>query len=206
MKSPTLIKQMGMTLLEVLIATGILTVISAMAFLSIDNMVRSKTILNQQTEQLNQTNLAFYLLQNDLQFAISSQQLGVAEAEFVGGIQSFTLTRFKRQIATSPRVEDHNAAINQPLQKVRWYIRDQQLERAVLPAHSTGYGENWQTRTLLPIESFNCSYQNAAGVSSNQWPNEGGENGMLPNSIQCLVVTESGQANEFNVVPWEKIW
>ncbi len=206
MKSVALQKQTGMTLLEVLIATAILTIISAMAFLSIDNMVKAKITLNEHTEQLNQANLAFYWLQNDLQFAVSSEQYGLTEAEFIGNMQSFTLTRFKGQTATSTRISNNQTSIDQPLQKVSWYVRDQQLVRAVLPAHSAGYGENGQARALLPIESFACSYQNAAGIRSNQWPNERRENGQLPYRIQCLVVTKSGQSNEFNIIPWQKIW
>lgn len=199
-------QQQGMTLLEVLIATAILTIISALAFLSIDNMVKAKTTLNEHTEQLNLANLTYFLLQNDLQFAVSSQQSGIAEAEFVGNAQDFTLIRFKGQTATSSRISQSNKQLNQPLQKVRWYINDQHLTRAVMSAHEVGYGQSWQQRQLLKVKTFSCAYQNAAGNFDNQWPKQAHETALLPKSIQCLITTADDGVTEFNVTPWQQIW
>lgn len=206
MKPGSVKLQSGMTLLEVLIATSILAVISAMAFLSIDNMVKAKTTLNANTEQLNQINLALYLIQNDLQFAFSSQQNNLTEAEFTGDGRSFTLLQHKGQTVTSLRIEQSRDSANQPLQKVRWYVNNQQLIRAVLPAHNVGYGSGWQQRPLLAVSEFNCVYINDAGSRSGQWPNSSFENAVLPRSIQCLITTESDMEFEINITPWQKIW
>ncbi len=195
-----------MTLLEVLVATGILAVISTMAFISIDNMVRSKATLSEHTKQLNQTNLAYYLLQNDLQFAVSSQQLSLQAAEFKGTAQSFSLLKFKDQIATSPRIEQTHSGVSQPIQRVRWYLRDQYLFRAVQPAHASHQIGHWQERQVLAIESFNCSYRNVVGVDLNSWPNTANENSQLPQSIQCLIVSSDGLETELQVSPWQSIW
>jgi type II secretion system protein J len=199
--------QSGMTLLEVLIATSILAVISALAFLSIDNMVKAKSTLNEHTEQLNRVNLALYLLQNDLQFAYSSQQNGLLEAEFTGNSQGFTLLQHKGQTVTSPRIERSPQSISQPLQKVRWHINSQQLVRSVLPAYSVNSGtSSWQPQPLLEVSRFSCAYINDAGNRSGQWPNSSFENALLPRSIQCLITTESDMDYEINITPWQKIW
>lgn len=206
MKHSSLLQQGGMTLLEVLVATGILAIMSAMAFISIDNMVRSKTTLKEHTKQLNQTNLAFYLLQNDLQFAVSSQQLNLLKPEFVGAAQSFSLLKYKDQMATSSRIEQAQPTVVQPIQKIRWYVRDNHLVRAIQPAHaSQGFGQ-WQERKLLLIKSFSCSYRNLVGLDLSHWPNNQSENNKLPRTIQCLVVSATGLETELQVTPWQSIW
>ncbi len=199
-------QQSGMTLLEVLVATGILAVISVMAFISIDNMARSKSILNEHTQQLNQTNLAYYLLQNDLQFAVSSQQLNLQNPEFIGGSQNLSLLKFKDQIANSSRIEKFQSSVVQPIQRIRWYVRDQHLVRAVQPAHATVGAGNWQERKLLPIQSFSCSYRNLVGMDLNEWPNSQSENSTLPETIQCVIVSAAGLETDLQVAPWQSIW
>ncbi|MCB1582349.1 MAG: prepilin-type N-terminal cleavage/methylation domain-containing protein [Xanthomonadales bacterium] len=199
-------KQTGMTLLEVLIATAILTIISAMAFLSIDNMVKARATLNQHTRQLNENNLAFYLFQNDLQYAISSQQFNLPEAEFIGSAQGFTLIQFRSQTATSPRIQNNQQTITQPLQKIRWYVNNRQLTRTVQPLHSSGYGRREQSRSLLAVDTFSCNYLDVAGNSYNQWPNQSSENSTLPSKVQCLITTDNGLIHEFSIIPWQQIW
>jgi len=199
-------QQAGMTLLEVLVATGILAIISVMAFVSIDNMVRAKTILNEHTRQLNQSNLAFYLLQNDLQFAVSSQQLNLQQAEFSGNSQSFSLIKFQDQIATSSRIEQAHSTTVHPLQRVRWFLRDNHLYRAVQAAHATQNLGQWQERKLLKVKSFNCNYKDLVGSDLNQWPNDQTQNSQLPKSIQCLIVSAAGLETNLLVTPWQSLW
>ena len=194
-----------MTLLEVLIAVSILTVISALAFISIDNMVKAKSALNEHTEQLNQANLTYYLLQNDMQFAVSSQNSQLQEAEFVGNAQGFSLLQYKGQMVSSDRIEQARQLLNQPLQQVRWYIRNNQLWRSVTPSHHNGYSPNGQERPMLKVKTFSCSYTDDAGNNHSQWPNNEFENSRLPTIIRCLLETDRGLVSEFNLTPWQKI-
>jgi type II secretion system protein J len=199
--------QMGMTLLELLVATGILAVISTMAFMSIDNLIRSKAILDEHSNQLNQTNLAYYLMQNDLQFAVSNQQLNLQIPEFTGATQNFSLLKFTDQVARSSRIETTpQSRRQQPLQRIRWYVRDEYLVRSVQPAHSNQGQTNWQEMKLLPINSLNCRYKNQVGIETSSWPNSTAENSALPQSIQCSITSAEGLQTDLQVTPWKSIW
>ena len=167
-----LAKQVGMTLLEVLVATGILAVVSSMAFLSLDNLVKSKHSLQQITKELNQFNLVQFQLQNDIQMAITTNQaLAVLPMpEFIGNRQDFTLLRYRNVKVPNQRAKllsersGANVTANPVLVRVRWFIRDDQWYRAVQNAASPLNSNQWQERPMLDLKSLSCSYQNSAGV------------------------------------------
>ncbi len=206
MMARSLHKQAGMTLLEVLVATGILAVISSLAFISIDNMVRSKSLLSEHTDQLNQHNLAFFLLQNDLQFAVSSQQLNVSKPEFVGSSQSFSLLKFQDKQASSSRIDQAQSNLIQPVQRIRWYVKNKFLVRAVQASYVPQSQLNWQERNMMAVQSFSCSYRNQVGIDSSSWPNTQTDNSQLPQTTQCLIVTEDGSESTLQITPWQVLW
>ena len=205
MRQKTRVKQTGMTLLEVLVATTILTILSALAFVSIDNMVNAKALIKIHTDQLNQDNLGFYQLQNDLQFAVSDRQQNLIASEFVGSTQGFSLLRYQSPTATSTRIEQSQVANFNSLKRVKWYLKGQHLIRASQSAYGVINGQNWQERSYLDVNSFHCQYSNEAGVKTGQWPNSPIENSRLPKMIECYLISTSGLETEFKVVPWQQI-
>ena len=207
-----LYKQQGMTLLEVLVATGILVVISSMAFLSLDTLVKAKQSLQQTTEQLNQSNLAQFQLQNDIQMAITSNQaLAVLPApEFIADSQSITLLRYRNATVPNQRNKrDNNQSTrqrvsNQRLIRVRWYVRNNQWYRASQSAAIPLRSNQWQERPMLAIKSLNCSYQNTAGLMQSIWPNSQSQNAQMPEMVQCQVQLANDQASVLKLVPWQR--
>ena len=198
-------RQSGMTLLEVLVATSILAVVSVMAFVSIDNMARSKTTLKKQTLQLNEVNLAFYQLQNDLQMAVSGHMLNAQVPAFMGQGEGFTLYRYKNQQATSSRINTNGSLRQQPLQRVRWFARGQQLIRAVQGAHGLMNGNGWVEQPMMVVDVFTCDYVNVAGQVVRQWPENQFDNAKLPTMVQCILISDTGAESTFKVVPWQAI-
>ncbi len=207
---PTAAKQQGMTLLEVLVATGILAVISALAFVSINNLAEAKRALHEKVEALNQTNLTFYTLLNDLQLAVSSNQTfnQDAVAEFMANSQSITLLRFANATAPlSRQVPRSNVAkpARQGLIRVKWYVRNNQWFRATQPAAAPLSSNQWQTQMMHDLDFLNCQFQNKAGVMQAVWPNNVTENAYLPDIIRCEIQTEENQNTVLNIVPWQHL-
>ena len=207
-----LIKQTGMTLLEVLVATGILTVISAMAFLSLDTLIKSKQSLQEVTEELNQFNLVQFQLQNDIQMAITSNQslTTIPSPEFIASSQSISLLRYPN--ATIPNQRNKLSNKNQgqydqtkpSLIRVRWYVRNDQWIRSSQSAASPINSNQWQERAMLDMKSLNCSYRNTSGLMQSIWPNNQTQNSQLPEMISCQVQLANEQMSVLKLVPWQQ--
>ncbi len=200
-------KQQGMTLLEVLIATAILAIISAMAFLSLDNMAKSKQSLDDKTLELNQFNLAQYMFQNDLQMAISSEIiLGSTEKiDFIGNSQSMNFWRFQKDQVTSGRETRARQDLPQPMIRVKWYIRNQQWFRATQSALSPLNSNQWLEQPMLELASMNCSYQSRSGILQSTWPNSRLENSQLPELINCQLQNKHNQRSVLKIIPWQNV-
>ena len=205
-------KQSGMTLLEVLVATGILVVISSMAFLSLDTLVKSKQSLQQVTQELNQFNLAQFQLQNDIQMAITTNQTLaiVPSPEFIANSQSITLLRYRKATvplqrnSLSNNQQSRQGVANQRLIRVRWYVRNNQWFRSTQSAASPLRSNQWQERPMLDLKSLSCSYQNPAGSLQSIWPNSQTQNAQLPEMVNCQVQLANDRESVLKLVPWQR--
>lgn len=202
--------QKGMTLLEVLVATGILAIISGMAFMSLNNLASSKQALDEKNATLNQENLTHYLLQNDLQMSISSQQLnnGLKQGEFIANSQSIILLKFKT--ASAPVIQtgnqNRNRSLNNPVIRVKWYVRNNMLYRATQSAAAPLSNINiWQERPMIEVDRFNCVFQNVSGQSQAEWPLEQRQFSQLPQMINCEMQGKQGLNHIFEIVPWQQL-
>ncbi|MCX7554770.1 type II secretion system protein [Marinicella sp. S1101] len=202
------LKQQGMTLLEVLVAAGILAVISAMAFMSIDTLASAKASLDAKNKILNNENLAVYLFQTDLQMATSSQQYvnNLSQGEFIANSQSLTFLKYQSVLAPvkRTRLESRNSNLKTPLIRVRWYVRNDNWYRATQQAAMPLSGNQWQERLMMPLNRFNCGYENLTGVIQPRWPNDQRQFSQLPDSINCEIENAQGQVSTIKVVPWQQ--
>lgn len=202
------LKQQGMTLLEVLVAAGILAVVSAMAFMSIDTLASAKASLDAKNKTLNNENLAVFMFQSDLQMATSSQQYvnNLSQGEFIADSQSMTLLKYQSALAPvkRTRLENRNSELNTPLVRVRWYVRNDNWYRATQQAALPLTSNQWQERMMMPLNRFNCAYENLTGQMQPRWPNDQRQFSQLPNSINCELENTQGQISSFKIVPWQQ--
>jgi|GEM_PF-1247450 len=207
-----LVKQNGMTLLEVLVATAILAVISSMAFLGLDTLVQSKQSLQQKTKELNQFNLVQFQLQNDIQMAITAHQAiaTLPTPEFIANSQSITLLRYPNATVAVPRNKASNNRDNtrnnasSSLIRVRWDVRNGQWFRSSQSAASPVNSNQWQEQPMLDLKSLNCNYLNNAQTVQSIWPNNQTQNGQLPEMINCQVTLANDQVSVLKLVPWQR--
>lgn len=198
--------QQGMTLLEVLVATAILAIISGMAFMSLNNLANSKQALDVKNKSMNQQNLIQYLLQNDLQMSVSSQQVNnqLKQGEFIANSQSITLLKYKSPQA--PVNQSRNDNYGNSLLRVRWFVRNKTLFRATQSAAAPLSNYNlWQERPMIEVDRFNCVFQNVTGQAQTVWPADQRQFSQLPQMISCELETTEGLNTLLKVVPWQQL-
>lgn len=177
-------QQSGMTLFEVLIAVAILAVLATIGFIGIDAMLKAQQRIDEKNRQLNRQNIALFMLQNDIFFAISSNNVksGQKTADFSGSTTQFTLTRLA-QIQLPEALQNPNQLGD--VLKVRWSFYDGFLYREQLSAVQRSSVDRWQKQQMMPLQSWQCRYQNSSGSMLHNWPNNDLEKALLPEQISC---------------------
>lgn len=209
MNSPGFItKQQGMTLLELLIAVALMSVIAVMAFAGIFTLTTAHQQMDDTVHRLNRDNAALSLFQQDIKMALG-QRLTAQPATtsgFTGDTGSVRLQRFNpaqaipRQGMVNP-VKQHPATVL----SVRWFVRDRTWYRATRAAVSTDYAA-WQEQPMMPLENIRCQYQAVGGGLLDRWPSREAPVGDLPVAVHCRITSEYNRLYELTLTPWQQIW
>lgn len=201
-------KQSGMTLLELLVAVALLSIIAVMAFASINTLVDAKQQMDDTAQRLNQENMVLELFSDDIQMA-TSQTLMTAitnSTDFTGEPQAIRLQRFNPYQAV-PRqgLVNHLKERVATVLDVRWFVRDSTWYRATRPAVSTEYAP-WQEQAMLPIRQIRCQYQTISGQLLDRWPPDSQQLSALPRSVRCRLTSDLDRQSDLIITPWQQIW
>jgi len=201
-------KQQGMTLIELLVAVALLSIIAVMAFASIFTLTESKQQMQETVRRLNQDNAAIGLFNQDIKMAIG-QQVSVNvdnSLRLVGDTQSLRLQRFNPFKAV-PRQAVVNYVKQQPatILDIRWFLRDEKWYRATRSAASTSYAP-WQERVMMPVRQIRCQYQSLSGQLLDHWPPRQGPPTALPSAVHCRITSQHNRQSDLIITPWQQIW
>lgn len=201
-------KQTGMTLLELLVAVALLSVIAVMAYASIYTLVESKQQMDDVVVQLNQEASAIGLFNEDIKMAIgqTSNVNPANTSKFIGEPQSLRLQRFN-PYQSVPRQGLTNQLKQQPatVLEVRWFVRDSIWYRASRSALSPTYA-SWQEQAMLPLRQIRCQYQTIAGQLLDRWPAPQAQTAGLPRAVHCRLTSEHNRHSDMVITPWQQIW
>lgn len=208
MQKQTFHRQSGMTLLELLVATAILSIISAMAFLALNSLATAKAGMEDATLRINQNRLALTLFSQDIKMAISSRSrtLATGDSEFIGEPNLVRLQRFNPAQAVPTRFSGQQNNPNQDIVlEVRWMVRNNNWYRATRSALSSEYAP-WQERLMMPLEQMRCQYRKLGGQLLNRWPAEAYEMVEVPQAVQCRLWSVEKRQTELLLTPWQNLW
>ena len=142
----TIHRQCGFTLLELLVAVSIFSVVTTIAYAGLQTVLNSRDHITEQSKQLSELQLAFTILSRDLQQSVPRpvrDEFGDTMPALFSGTsdQLLELT--------------HNGAINlldqdrSDLQRITYTFEDEQLKRKIWPTLDRAQAEQPQEMVLL---------------------------------------------------------
>jgi general secretion pathway protein J len=160
--------QKGMTLLEVLVAMTLMVIISAMSYASLNGLIDAKIHTDEVALGIRQELMTSQQLSKDIHAMIKRRirnEFGEYVTAIIGGYISLEFTR-----------NGHSNPLNihrSDLQRVQWFIQDNQLFRRSIDILDVGSFPQWQQRKYMDnVKEFNINYISATGQESRNWPLE----------------------------------
>jgi len=172
----------GFTLLEVLVAVALVAVVSTLAFMGLDALVRARAQTDAFAQRWQQGNRAWQLMRQDIGFAIPrplKDSQGAVFPAFLGKAQQFELTRYN---APGWPVEASG-----PITSVRWYQRQDRLWRSLRDLAETRHDTaRAQVMMAGKGQRHYFEYLDAAGRWHRQWPPVDALSGALSGSGSAI--------------------
>jgi general secretion pathway protein J len=188
-------KQDGMTLLEVLVATSLMAVISVISYTGLNGLIDSKIHTDKVAETLNREVITSRQLLKDIN-SIIDRDIKTATGEVRSGVLG---SYFSIELS----VNGHSNPLNQhrsDLQRVKWQYVNGELIRSSLDYLETGTAPRWKDRVYLSnLKDFNISYVNNAGKKIRKWPESA--QFPIPKIIQFNIVLQDNNNLELHLIP-----
>ena len=187
--------QIGMTLLEVLVAMTLMVIISAIAYGGLNGLIDAKIQTDNVAIDIRQELLTSQQLNKDFQAMIKRKTKNSQGTDKPSIIGQFSLIEFTRNGHNNPLKQHYS-----DLQRVRWFIKDNQLIRGSLNLIDEGGISDWQFRSYLEdIDELNFIYLNQAGIESRRWPIE--NSNIALKSIQITLQLNKGATLKYVMRP-----
>lgn len=192
-------KNAGFTLLEILIALFIFTILSLILAGALHNIIDISAGTARNAERLRQTQIAMLMLSRDIEQAVNRPVLdttGKEEAAFVGTPTSIVLTRTGFANPTG-------LALQSALQRTGYYWDNASLWRNTWTVlDRAGTSEAHARRLLDDVNALRFQYLDKDGHFHHQWPVEGQTKEPLPRAVRVnLTIKHWGKLSQLYVIP-----
>lgn len=192
-------QQTGFTLLEILIALFIFTILSLILSAALRNVIDVSAGTARSAERLRTTQIAMLMMSRDIEQAVNRPVLdanGKEESAFIGKPISFTLTRTGFANPTG-------VALQSSLQRIGYYWSEESLWRNTWPVLDRAPASRAHARRLLTdVTAVSFQYLDKDGHFHNEWPAEGQSKEPLPRAIRInLTISQWGKLSQLYVIP-----
>lgn len=192
------LKNNGFTLIEILIALAIFSILSLMLMTALHNVISSQSTTEEKAERLRDTQMAMLIIARDLEQTINRPILnkkGAQELAFAGDSVSFNFTHtgyasFNSKIPRSA------------LQRVQYRLQNQSLWRYTWDNLDLAPTEEYHAREILgDIEKIEVEYVDQQGRLHETWPEKEGSND-LPRAVKITFSMQNwGTLSQLYVIP-----
>ena len=188
----------GFTLLEILVALLIFTILSMMLVSGLHSVMNAYTITTQRAERLHQLQLTLLMISRDVEQMINRPIMinsGREEQAFVGDDRSFTFTHLGLSNPTG-------TIARSGMQRTRYSFYDNAVWRVTWPVVDQAPQTRFNARHLLDVRQTYFQYLDKNGRFHKRWPVEGQSNESLPRAIRIfLALPQWGEMSELYVIP-----
>lgn len=188
----------GFTLLEILIAMFIFTIVSMILASTLHNIIGTQSSTERNAKRLRETQLALLMISRDIEQAVNRPILSAAgkeEAAFIGTAREFTFTHTGLSNPTgvlrrSSLQRVSYARYGSGIWRMAWPVLDQAPETT---AH--------KRELLQNVTEAHFQYLDQSGKSHNEWPVAGNQKNPLPRAVRVyLTIAKWGSMSQLYVV------
>lgn len=192
-------KIIGFTLLEILVALFIFSIIAIMLVKGLESVISAQSGTERNAERLRQLQFSLLILSRDLAQTVNRPIMnayGSEESAFVGSPTRFSFTHLGYASGALPLVTSG-------LQRTQYLYADKGFWRVTWPALDlTAKTSNNKRLLLSGISALAFSYLDREGKWQDNWPLEGDNKQPLPMAVQVtLTIPEWGSLSQIYVIP-----
>jgi len=192
-------KENGFTLLEILVALFVFTIVSLILSSTLHNMINFQASTEANAERLRQLQLTLLLMSRDIEQTINrsvGNAGGGEENAFIGSAHSFSFTHAGFANPTG-------ALSRSGLQRTQYTWEDHALWRMTWQALDQAPNSLMQSRSLMgKITDAHFEYLDNAGHFHTLWPLTGETDQPLPRAIRVfLTIAQWGTLSQLYVIP-----
>lgn len=201
-------KHNGFTLMELLIAMMVFSILSVMAYAGLQSVIDTKEHTEKISERLINLQTAFMFIGRDIEQTIGrsvrdgygDEKPAMQGGEFGNELISFTHAGYTNFLK----------ATRSNLQRVAYRLEDDELSRVSWPMLDQDFNEDAFARVLLTdVKAVEVEYIDNEGETKEQWPSGFGDEDitLLPKAVIFTIETESmGKVRRvFRIPPGESI-
>lgn len=185
-------RQPGFTLLELLIALAVFTVVATAAYSGLNSVLTTRAVVEREAARLGELQLAWFLLERDLEQTAPRpirDEFGQTRPALESGSLSDALLIFTRAGWDNP--------LNRPrstLQRLGYQLRDRQLLRFYWDALDRGDATLPRETVLLEaVREVRLRFLDSDGDWRGDWPPttvDDSANGRLPRAVEITLVLD----------------
>lgn len=178
----------GFTLLEILIALFIFSIVSMIMVGALHTVFNSQSNTAKHADAITKLQIAFLLMSHDLEQTIDRQVTnakGIAEGPFIGTHDTVTFTHagFANPLGSQ---------LQSTLQRTAYSLQNESLVRSVWPVLDQTQKTLPSYRTLLhSVTELRFEYLDSKGKFQNNWPIENQQQEPIPRAIRVTITLKN---------------
>lgn len=188
----------GFTLLEILIALFIFSIVSLMLVGGLHTVINAQTGTETKAERLRELQMTLLVMSRDIEQAVNRPIVnadGKEEAAFVGNENNFQFTHLG--YANTPYTKTHGS-----LQRTGYAFNENLLSRLTWPALDQAPKTKAEIRPLLNVTEVRFQYLDQQGHFRDKWPMDDDTSQPLPRAVRInLTIPHWGKITQLYLIP-----
>lgn len=191
----------GFTLLEILIALFIFTILSMILVGALHNVIGISSGTERNAEQLRKLQITLLMVSRDIEQTLDRPIInagGKQEAAFIGTPRGFVFTH--------TGIANPTGLLRSTLQRAGYGWHDQALWRITWPVVDQAPQTKSHERRLLDVEKMSVEYLDKNGQFQPNWPAIGQAQEVLPKAVRItLSIANWGSLSQLYIIPAQSI-